>query len=1049
MHHTERRFLFLIGVVGLVVVTAAIFLLLRREPASDLPKTDAPAVAREVGPPTETRPTAGDEQTRTTIAAAAPSTEVSPLPESYRQALGRIVGRVVNADEQPCPNMHVEAYSVEPMQFLSDLTKTFDDADFTPGLLSGEAITDAEGRFALSGLEPRAVHILGVDLGGPRATARFLDNAPGPGETIDIGDLKLLPSVTFVGRIVDQNQAAVAGARVRATDLPAIVFTSNVQDYRAGDAVLIREGSQELFIFPPNWLAALEKKLPFPTTRTDADGRFRLEGVPVGFITVLVDRAGFVTLQHGPTPSGRSGERDLGTIVISSGTEVTGKVVDAAGNAVGQAEIMGGNRIVLGDVAIMHPSGRADAEGNFSVKALKPAPAYVAARARAGDKWVVQAATPGTAVTVVLPAMSELVIRAEDPTGAAVPNARLQVWLGKDKEAAMLAPALRLSDRIKVDENGVYHVPDVAPGDYIIRVAAAGYGSAQAQGHAGPGALPIVVKLERAVPVTVAVETASSHDPVEHAQVALNHDRGFPLFEPAFETTRTDRSGRATFMRATAGSYDLTVTHPRYGFQTLKVTLPQANLVVQLADGGTVEGHVRKGGEVPAELYLVALMPRGSEINMPRFTATGLDGAFHFRNVGAGNYELSVLERMLNKGPMAILTSLEGGPLKELETTATAGQTTTVEIDLSAPDQIDGPAANLSGHLHMNGSPVAEARVHYWAQRERTVSTDQFGAFDFGRVPAGQGYLRIVQASDDTIFTGQNLWSQQLDLKENEQKVLEVDIATGKLRGRVRHQHDNTPAIQVPVSASRVPEPGDTSNVGGQAHTVTDSNGLFELPVMPRGTYLVSAEEHGYARTRTRVVVEPGVEPAPADIAMLSGVAVAGRIEIAGLDKPPKYIWLRFEPKDGSDTGSDHANVDTAAMTFTAERLAPGPYQAFAYVDGMNFKPADFSVSATGASDVVLRFAVEGQLIKGHVTLPAGSPKPEFLYIHFASKDNKDARGTQVDLETMTFNVQGLHGTYLAHGIAGNRNYEPVEVEIAEGATELTLQFVKEKSDEN
>jgi len=289
MTRTVRVFSGLALAVALVGVGAYVFL--RGDATAPL----AAGTRRAAGP---SDPAAAPETAEAIAARAAVEPPPPPAPsegppESYRAALGGFTGRLLEPDLVPAKGIKVSAVEFEFSRFLLDASVLLDERHAPPPLETASSVSDDEGRFRLSGLEPRALHLLGIDLGGPRSSFRAIDHSPVSGETVDLSDIVLEPFVTFVGRVVDEERSPVAGARVRATNLPALLFQFGIEDIRRGCAILADVlGSPKVFEVPPV-LWQLETLLPIPTALTDDEGRFKLQGIPLGMVSIVADKPGF------------------------------------------------------------------------------------------------------------------------------------------------------------------------------------------------------------------------------------------------------------------------------------------------------------------------------------------------------------------------------------------------------------------------------------------------------------------------------------------------------------------------------------------------------------------------------------------------------------------------------------------------------------------------------------------------------------------------------------------------------------------------------------
>src|SRR5262245_20117010 len=242
---------------AIAVAALAIWNLWQPGPSGPTPES-APA---ELGAaPTRSAPvsaSAGDAKRETAGAesgsVAAAMAAAAPIPESVLRALSGITGRVVEPEGAPVQGASVEllvgilgCFPFAPAQFL------LDPDSFHPRFEQQRVATAADGRFRFERVDPRLYYVLGVNLGRGRPTIRFVDRTPNPGEQVDLGDVKLDPMLTLRGRVVDEAGRPIAGARVRASALPAIVFQSGFGEVGPGLGVFVLK---ELPMGPMLWSA--------------------------------------------------------------------------------------------------------------------------------------------------------------------------------------------------------------------------------------------------------------------------------------------------------------------------------------------------------------------------------------------------------------------------------------------------------------------------------------------------------------------------------------------------------------------------------------------------------------------------------------------------------------------------------------------------------------------------------------------------------------------------------------------------------------------------
>ena len=111
---------------------------------------DAQLPRPELSP--EVTPSSGS---RLEVVTAEPQTTTPGEPASYRDALGKIVGRVVEESLAPIPGIVVSALSVSASALLPDSGSPFELSDLFGDFEGPSERTTEDGRFELEGLDPR------------------------------------------------------------------------------------------------------------------------------------------------------------------------------------------------------------------------------------------------------------------------------------------------------------------------------------------------------------------------------------------------------------------------------------------------------------------------------------------------------------------------------------------------------------------------------------------------------------------------------------------------------------------------------------------------------------------------------------------------------------------------------------------------------------------------------------------------------------------------------------------------------------------------------
>lgn len=952
----------------ILAIAALVYVLLAVDPTGPVtrPVLKAGESSRAAEGPARSAPDsdpAGGE--RETIAVAGDPTEAaSAEPESYRRALGVLIGRIVEAGGEPAPDLPLELYGLGLSDLTPDIVSMFQGPPPAVRTLRGRASTDDEGRFRFEGLFPAAIHALGIDLRGPRTTVRFVDHMPNPGETVDLGDLPLEPFTALTGIVLDFKGEPVAGARVRASNLPALIFQMGLAELRPDSAVLIQEWNSEewqLLEFPA-WISELLDLLPVPQATTGPDGRFTLEAAPTGLASLLVDREGFVTKVHGPVPTGEAGGlRDAGKIRIDEGEELRGLVLDATGRKVPGAEVLVGREIHAAPLALVRPAGVTGADGRFRIPGLGDGGHLLAVRGPDQLDWLVEAdLEPGLDEPVLrLAPTHDLTVSVVDGGGDPIENPELMLRL--DIEAAevpVIAPPIRLAGRIEPQEDGRLLIERLGAKTYELLVRAEGFAGARhpVDLTAGPAEVRVILEAEREVRIEIVA--ASSGEPLEWARVSAfragDWKRGMPV--PS-SSARSDARGIARLAGLREGQYRLRFEHPGFATTGAALEVPSEPLTVELTRGGTLLGRVRAGGQPVLEPRFVVAEGRD---NLLRFAVTGAEGEFQLEALPPGTLRLEVRPRFGQQSPNEyageVLDSFR--PERRVSAEIVEGQTTRLDIDLHDAG-VEGPTARLHGRVLINGRPGTgwTLTIHpggQWGNRKST-RTDAAGLFDFGQVPAGFSRVQLERAGD--LNRGQ-FWLgghqiQAVELAANEVRELLFRLETGGLRGRVIGDANGSGVggAQISISSGEPSQISDPNAAWTSLSAVAESSGEFAFAQVPAGSYHVAVEADGYAPAIVGPVLVPyNGEPPPLEIRLTRGSRISGVVELPE-DHEFDYLYLWLEDRQTLSHGAG-TQADVKSGRFTLENVAPGSYLLNMAAHGGPFIPQEVEVPQGGLKDL-------------------------------------------------------------------------------------------------
>lgn len=958
-----------------------------REIAVSLPEPEAPKI--------ESTPTAAREE-----AEAAPVAEPPPAaPEAYTKHLGGVIGRIVEPDGTPVPGMRVDAITILLEELFPQLDSMFAEAPIDFNEVKATARTKEDGTFRFNDLEPRALYVLGLDPNGSRATIRMIDKAPNSGQLVDLGDIALDAFVVFTGRVADERGTPIANARVRASNLPSLVFNFGVQDLRPGFSVAFQEefrGSEDWRVARiPSWAFRLLEKVPLPTTYSLEDGTFRLEGVPVGQVTMLVDQKDFVSLTKGPISSGNGGEKNIGTLTLSTGETLTGNVVDGSGLPIADAEVLAGPIQELAPVALMVPVGKTDANGYFEAKGMRDSDHAVAARSKTGVEWtLVRDIMPGyDEAKIVLANTYQVEVRALSSTGD--PIVKPQLVVQKITELPLhplLVPPIPLAGRLSYTDDGAAIVSDLAAGKYSLLVRGPGHAAKQVDADLTEGSGSVVAQLEAEFTTSVRVVEKGSLAPVWWATVGLFSDdrsresrdtRAIPLCNK-----RTNEAGEVRITGLEKGKYKLVVLHPAFAETFSDVEVPGPDIVVELPLGGSLKGRVHEAGEPPQPDRFVGIGKNGE--GFPRFNVTDENGEFNITHLSAGDYTVAVVRRFANQGLGEFAANAQNMiPERFVNVTIAEGQETFVDIDLKGLDS-DLPTARLSGRVTMNGGPAPGIGLRYnvskpigenaseesggrrgnrgndFMSRMKNTVTDEGGRFDFGEVVAGEGQIDIQQPGKTSAFNFGRMDRVKVITAANDSKEILIEMKVGRISGRVVSGRTGEPVAtaEVNLRAEAKPESGSTPSPFGdwnadvRMETVTDRDGRFSFESVPAGRYDINVRRNEYAPLSSRGIVVPeNGAPPELDLRMITGVVVKGRVSLppAEGEEARRFAFISFRGLEGQ-AGSSGGRVDLDSGEFSVDDLMPGKYQVTCWAGSGNLKPLELTVPEQGIDNASLSF---------------------------------------------------------------------------------------------
>lgn len=1005
-------------VVAALVVAAVVYLLQSDSGSVEIDATNRstavespqePALEPEAVPPTNLR-----EEVRTPRAPGEP-------PAEYLAALGAITGRVVDAQRNAMADFSVELLGA-PLETLVPIQDSWlEKPDFDLTLDRRETKTDATGRFRIERVEPAAYHLFRLGGGTNREKWDLCAGQPEPGRIVDVGDLVLDEYAVITGRVLDAAGKPLAGARVRASQLPGEFFKFGGDRLVRGSAVAFQvpgESEWQVYDLPPVLFRLLDM-LPYRVAESEADGSFRIEGVPLGMISVVADAPQSLPALRSPVNTGGGGEKAVGDLRLAAAETLSGRVIDGAEKPVAKARVYAGPVLPFFPVALLSPLPPTGEDGGFSGDGFSEDSHVVAARrAEAVEFTVEEDVVPGIdEPTLRVDDTTTLTVRVKDAAGESIRAPRVFVQPKNElSDATFLQPPLDTASRTSYAEDGSIEVAGLSRAKFIVFAKKDGFaiGKSEVDLSAGPASVEIALEPERIGSVRVVAKATGR--PIEHALVlALDREDGespspIPIAPIAME--RTDENGLVVLKGLDEGRQFVRAMHPGYAAIDGELVVGAGGvLVLELPQGGTLKGVIRRDGAPIAESHVVlAFMEQDSFTAMPRLTrANAGDGVYEFTRLPEGPYFVQA-----GKDFESLMMSMFGGP------TSTMGAGDPFSLGFLS-------AMSLRGSSSVR---VENREVEEEASRDEGHEGDDDGI----RVTTS---TRAPNSAPDGAEAPDFEPGYRTAVKEGQVTTLDLDLARlpgdfpkARLSGIVFV--NGAPRGDLMVHAAH--------RQGGSGKTErTIENGRFDLGEVPAGELDVRVS-HGKAEqiahlAVARVTLEAN-ETRSLDLRVEAG-RLEGSVRAASDGRPLSEARVRLLPLDAKGAtnyeGCFLAEATGSDGRFHFEMVPEGDYKIEVTRSGFSAAATEkLRVPSRGfgpRSDLAL---IETVPVRGRVELPPGVEAPEALFVHFPSKAEIDFSGfVFVDPKSREFAIESVApGEYEVNVYGARADLAPVKIHV-------------------
>jgi uncharacterized GH25 family protein len=691
--------------------------------------------------------------------------------------------------------------------------------------------TTKEGKFELRGLPAGAWDLRASAEGWRSRTVSTPEIAEGA--TVDVGaiDLKPAPAATdgLEVKVTDPAGKPIPGARVDATTLGYALYVSMGADRTGVTDTIAKQAT------------------------TDDLGVARLFPLPAAKYDVVVRATGFA-LDAVPNVNVAWGKVERVHVQLEPGLTIQGTVIDAAGLPVKDAHVTAMQMNSFRSFETV-PAGP---DGSFTVGGLVAGRYFLVASS--DEKG--QAFEPGhkagdRGVRLKLNGVGYVEGRVTTADGNPVPAFIVRPY-NPSYFGYVYSQALPFKD-----PDGKFRLT-LPPGGY--QVDAKADGGAFVAGPKATVEVDKTAKLDIVLPAAGVVRGVVTDPDGNHlagAEVFVNK-QGFPPGPVREQYARTDAEGAFVLSTLPLEPIGLHVRHPGWALTVFQATPAPADkakpVTIRMTAGARVSGHVLTPADEPvpgAQVNVVA----GFDFFGGKSTQTDASGAYEFRALAAGHYEVNV-GRFENgaTGPRQGVDVREGGDHV---------------LDFRA---VRDPSAtgSVTGRVTAAGSPVAGATVLAIDERGEDsavrTKTDADGRYTATGLKAGRVVV-TVQASGTQIDR-----SVRID-PPGSTATLDIALGTARVTGKIVGPDGRTAVTAAWVSLEASVSSGEGGWHDVKGWTQTDAGGGFAFQGLEPASFRLRASGQGLAaRVTEPFSVGTGEAKDLGVVRLENGGVVSGRV---------------------------------------------------------------------------------------------------------------------------------------------------------------------------
>jgi protocatechuate 3,4-dioxygenase beta subunit len=605
---------------------------------------------------------------------------------------------------------------------------------------------------------------------------------------------------------------------------------------------------------------------------TDAGGRFKLEGLGAGPVTVAASRPGYGRIQRAGVLAGTPLE-----LLLQPGASILGLVRGSDGKGVSAAFVQAEGE------ASLPPPEITGADGRFELVGVKPGTYRVwAHRPGLGTSLIEEATLEGeadTRITLQIDPAPSLEGRLVAPAGKPLAG-KLWVMELDGSRTDQVSNVLKAESAA----DGRFRLRDLPPGSHALAVSANGFTPRRIEVTLPAGRAETVdlgdIELERGLTIRGHVVDKAGSAVASAKIVGWRMD-----IKGIVPEAISDADGSFVLPGLQPGGYSINVAAAGYGGLKRAVEAGAENVVLALQPAGTITGQVVDERGTAVEAFRVsAQLQREATVDFFGFHSQefeGSGGRFTFEDVAEGAYRVEASAQGKQSGFVKDVAVKPGA-------TIDAGR-----IRLETGGVITGVVVDT------RGAPVAGATVvpkGTGLQRDAEASSGLDGSFEIQAIPSG--VLEVFASHPD--FAAGKSEPLTVDPDQGPATTRIVLSAGGRIEGHVRRRHGAGLSGRVNIYSDGL---GQGRYSFGQGIPISAIDGSFVVEHAPVGRTTVEAEigDLGSSTSRSKQVTVAAGESTTVELTF-SDVLVSGRVTRSG--EPVPSVRVRLGNSGwSSDTG--------------------------------------------------------------------------------------------------------------------------------------------------